>query len=186
MEIPLRISFRNLERTPQIEDDVVEKVGKLEEFFDRIVGCHVVVEAPHRHHQQGNVYQVNIYITVPRKELVVNREPGLDHAHEDVHVAIRDAFDKARRQLEDYAREVRGDTKHHDVPAHGRIARLLDDFGFIETDDRQVYFHAHSVVGYDFGDLEVGKEVRYVEEAGEEGPQATSVHVLGRHHHIVD
>jgi cold shock CspA family protein/ribosome-associated translation inhibitor RaiA len=187
MEIPLRISFRNMDRTPEVEEAVREKVDKLEEFFDRIVGCHVVVEAPHRHHHKGNIYEVRVFITVPRRELVVNREPGFDHAHEDVRVAIRDAFDKGRRQLEDYVREMRGATKHHEIPSHGHISKLFDDFGFIETPDgEEVYFHANSLVGHDFEILEVGHEVRFVEEPGDEGPQATSIHLLGRHHHIVD
>lgn len=187
MEIPLRISFRNMDRSAEIEEEIRRKVHHLEEFFERIVGCHVVVEAPHHHHQQGNLYQVRIYLTVPRRELVVNREPGLDHAHENVRVAIRDAFNKARRQLEDYVREMRGDVKHHERPSHGRISKLFDDFGFIETaDGEEIYFHAHSLVGHDFASLEIGQEVRFVVEPGEEGPQATSIHLLGRHHHIVD
>jgi ribosome-associated translation inhibitor RaiA len=42
---------------------------------------------------------VRIDLKVPGKEIVVNR----DH-DEDIYVALRDAFDVARRQLEDHAR----------------------------------------------------------------------------------
>jgi cold shock CspA family protein len=99
----------------------------------------------------------------------------------------RDAFDKARRQLEDYVREIRGDVKLHDLPSHGHVSKLFEDFGFIETPDgREVYFHANSLVGTEFESLEIGQEVRFVEEPGDEGTQATSIHLLGRHHHIID
>lgn len=187
METPLQVTFRNMERTPAIEEQIEARVQKLETFCDRIVGCHVVVEAPHRRHRQGNQYSVKLQVSVPRREIVINRDPGRDEAHEDVGIAIRDAFSAAQRQLEDYVRELRGDTKSHAVPAHGRIQKLLDDFGFIETaDQREFYFHANSVIGHPFANLEVGQEVRFVEEAGDEGPQATSIHLLGRHHHILE
>ena len=69
----------------------------------------VVVEAPHKHHHQGKQFNVRIDIGVPGNEIVVNR----DH-HEDVYVALRDAFDAAKRQLEDYARITRGYIKTHE------------------------------------------------------------------------
>lgn len=186
MEIPLQVTFRNMERAPQLEKEVRQKVNKLDEFFDRIVGCHVVVDLPHRHDEKGNIYKVNIHITVPRKELVVSHGDGSNHAHEDVHIAIRDAFDHARRQLEDYAREIRGDIKPHEVPVHGKVVKLFDDYGFVETSaGLEVYLDANSLVGCEFENLKVGDGVRFVLEEGYKGPQATSVHVLGQHHHIV-
>jgi hypothetical protein len=48
-------------------------------------------------HRQGTIYHVRVDLTAPGGEVVVNREPGEDHTHEDLHVAIRDAFDAARR-----------------------------------------------------------------------------------------
>jgi len=85
------------------------KVEKLEEFFKHITSCRVVVEVPHKHHHQGKQFNVRIDIGVPGSEIVVNR----DHA-EDIYVALRDAFDAAKRQLEDYARKIRGDVKTHE------------------------------------------------------------------------
>jgi ribosomal subunit interface protein len=187
MQVPMQISFRNMDRSDSVDADVREKVAKLEEFCDRITSCNVVVEAPHRHHHQGNVYLVRIHISVPHRELVVNREPAANHAHEDVYVAVRDAFKAIRRQLEDYVREQRGDTKEHLDAPHGRITKFYpqSDYGFIETPDhREVYFHANSLLNMSFEDLVPDLEVRFLEEQGEKGPQATSVHVLGRHHHL--
>ena len=182
MQLPVQIVFRNISPSSAIEAKVRERANKLEEYFDRIVSCRVVVEARHRHHHQGNLYHVRVDVKVPGAELVASREPSAHHAHEDVYVAIRDAFDAAGRQLEDHACRRRGDVKSHEVPPHGRVAELYSDYGKIETPDgRYVYFHQNSVQGGRFSDLAVGQEVRYVEEMGERGPQATTVHVIGKH-----
>jgi ribosomal subunit interface protein len=183
--LPLQISFHKLQHSDAIEAKIRERAEKLDKFYEYIMGCRVVVEAPHKHHQHGNLYHVRIYVTVPSGELVANREPDEHHGYTDVYVAIRDAFDAMRRQLEDYARQRRGQTKVHEVPPHGRIAELYpaEDYGKIETaDGRLVYFHRNSVVDTDFDKLETGMEVRFAEEQGELGPQATTVHIVGKHH----
>lgn len=98
-------------------------------------------------------------------------------------MAIRDAFDAARRQLEDHARRHRRQVKVHAAAPRGRIARLDygKDCGFIETPDgREIYFHRNSLLNADFARLEVGDVVRFHEEAGEQGPQASTVHVEGK------
>jgi ribosomal subunit interface protein len=108
MRIPLQITVRGIEHSEALETHIRDKVDKLEEFFDRIMSCRVVVEVPHKHHHQGKQFNVRIDIGVPGSEIVVNR----DHA-EDVYVALRDGFDAAKRQLEEYARKMRGDIKTH-------------------------------------------------------------------------
>jgi cold shock CspA family protein len=102
-------------------------------------------------------------------------------------VAVRDAFDAVRRQLEDHVRRRRGDVKTHDAPSHGRVASLFAerDYGFIEASDgSEVYFHRNSVVGGGFDKLAVGDEVRFSfhAEEGEKGPQASTVVAVGKHH----
>lgn len=113
MQIPVQITFHNMDHSSAVESAVREKAGSLEKFFPGIIRCQVEIEAPHHHHQQGNLYRVRLRITVPGGEIAVSRSPGEDHAHEDLRVAIRDAFRAARRQLEDYRRVQRGDVKHH-------------------------------------------------------------------------
>src|SRR4030043_380004 len=101
----------------------------------------------------------------------------------DLAEAIRDAFDAARRKLEDFARKQRGDVKQHETLPHARISALFLDkgYGFLTTvDNREIYFHEHSIVNRDFGHLKVGMEVRFVEEEGEKGPQASTVTVVER------
>jgi len=104
MQQPLQITFRNMDASAAIEDDIRDKAGKLEQFCDQIMGCRVMVEALHRHHHKGHLYHLRIDLTVPGHEIVVSRDPAKHQAHEDPYVAVRDAFDAARRQLEDYVR----------------------------------------------------------------------------------
>lgn len=185
MQLPLEITFRNMDSSEALESNIREKADKLERYYDRIMSCRVAVEAQHRHHHKGNIYHCRIDLTVPGKELVVSREPHRNHAHEDPYVAVRDAFDAMRKQLEAFARQQRGEVKTHEAPPHGRVIELVpsQDFGRIGTaDGREVYFHRNSVVNGDFEKLDVGSEVRFVEEAGDEGPQASTVSVVGKHH----
>lgn len=183
MQIPVQITFRNMDPSPAVEAKIRAQAEHLERFDAAIMSCRVVVELQHRHHHQGNLYHVSVDLKVPGAELVAGRGASQHQAHEDVYVAIRDAFDSMRRQLEDHTRRQRGDVKTHETPAHGRILELHPEHGKIGTSDgREVYFHRNSLLGIDYGALEIGDEVRFAEEAGELGPQATSVHAVGKHH----
>lgn len=185
MKLPLQVVFRNMEPSDAIEAAIRDRGDRLDKFFEHIMSCRVVVELHHRHHHQGNLYHVRVDLKVPDEELVASREPAEHHAHEDVYVAIRDSFDAVRRQLEDYVRRRRGVVKTHETVSHGRVAELHpeENYGEIETPDgRLVYFHKNSVMDEDFDHLQIGTEVRFVEEKGELGPQASTVHVIGKHH----
>ena len=182
----LQITFRNIDASPSVEERVRERARELEQFHDRILSCRVVIEAPNRR-RHGDLYHVRIDLKVPGREIVVKRDPPEHHAHEDIHVAVRDAFDAVRRQLEDHVRRRRGDVKIHGAPSHGRVASLIaeQDYGFIEASDgSEVYFHRNSVVGGGFDKLAVGDEVRFSfhAEDGEKGPQASTVVAVGKHH----
>ncbi|HEC17382.1 MAG TPA: HPF/RaiA family ribosome-associated protein [Sedimenticola sp.] len=188
MQIPLQITFRHVDSSAAVEQRVREEAARLEKFHGQIMSCRVVLESPHVHHHKGKLYQVRIDLKVPGKELVVTRGHGQDHAHEDIYVAIRDAFNEMQRQLEDHARRQRGHVKEHVSPPHGKVSLLVpeEDYGRIETPDgRDIYFHRNSVLGDAFDRLEIGTEVRFDEEQGDSGPQASTVKVVGKHH-IVD
>lgn len=133
---PAQITFRHMKPSPAAEFRIQEEAADLDRYFSRITSCHVVVEAPHHHHQHGRGFHVNIVLGVPGSRIVVNHHPSqhstlvqgdADHCekhletepdHKDLYVCIRDAFAAARRRLEDYARIMRGDTKRHIAPAH--------------------------------------------------------------------
>jgi cold shock CspA family protein/ribosome-associated translation inhibitor RaiA len=187
MQSPLQITFRHMEPSAALEARVRQRAEELDQFFDRIISCHVVIECQNRRHHQGNVFEVRIDLNVPGREIPIGRDPGKNHAHEDAHAAVRDAFDAARRRLEDHARERRGAVKLHAVPDHGQVARLQpeQDCGFILTAaGEEIYFHRSSVAGDAFDKLKIGSEVRFVAQAGESenGPQANTVVPLGKRH----
>ena len=207
MKIPLQITYRRMAGTPAIEENIREKAAKLETIYDGIMSCRVAVEAPHRHHHKGKAYVVRIDLTVPGGELVINREPkrlvpkkrtaggepdkdfaerhepSKHAAHEDLYVAVRDAFNAAGRKLQDHARRRRGKVKAHEPLAVARIASLfpLEEHGFLLTKDgRELYFHKNSVLTPGFDRLQIGHEVSFAEELGEKGPQASTVRPIGR------
>ena len=166
-----------------IESKIREKTAKLESFYERIMSCRVVVEAPHRRHRKGKLYHVRIDMTAPGGEIVINREPSRHASHKDVYVAIRDAFDAARRKLQDFARRQRGTQKVHEPPPLARVTKLFQEkgFGFLETPDgREIYFHSNSVLEPGFDTLEIGTEVVFAEEQGADGPQASTVKLAGK------
>lgn len=177
MKMDLQITTRNFEMTDTVRDLIHEKVEKLDSFYKDIMRCRVVVEVPHRHQHKGILYDIHIYMTVPGGEIMVKREPN-----QDIYVSIRDAFDAARRKLEDYARKQRGDVKQREEVPYARISGLFPDkgYGFLTTpDNREIYFHENSVINGDFKHLKVGTEVHFTEELGEKGPQASTVRVVG-------
>ena len=173
MKAALQISAREFELTEAMEKAVRERAEKLNRFYERVMGCRVVLEAPHQHQQKGVLYNVRVDMTVPGGELVVKREPN-----EDLYVAIGDAFDTAERQLQEYGEKQRGDVKRHDEAPRGVVTTLFPErgYGFLtDSDGREVYFHKNSVLGDRFKEIEIGTEVRFVEELGEKGPQASTV-----------
>lgn len=135
MELPVQITFRNIEPSEAVADRIREEAAKLDTFFPRITSCRVVVDAPHRHHRWGDVYSVRVDVGVPGAELAVRHDPSLraaasgadepawhrhlepEAAHKDLYVAIRDSFQAMRRQLQDYSRRLRGEVKTHGEPA---------------------------------------------------------------------
>jgi cold shock CspA family protein len=169
-----------------VEARVRDRTTALERFHPRITGCHVAVEAHHRHHRQGQLYHVAIHLVLPEGEIAVTRDPAEHHAHEDVHVAVRDAFDAAERRLQDRVRRLRGVVKHHEPTASGTVGQLSPDHGFIRSasDGQEIYFHRNSVLDGKFDQLQEGMEVRFAlhEGEGEEGAQASTVTVVGKHH----
>ena len=184
MQVPLQISFEGLAHSDALEVRVREEIAKLEQFCDRITSARVVIARPQHRHHKGDVYQVRIHLTLPgASDIVVSREPAVTGAHEDAYVTIRDAFRGARRQLQDATRKRQGKVKLHESPPHGVIASLHPDrdHGFISAaDGREIYFHRNSVSGDAFNALSPGQHVRFAEEIGDKGPQATFVQPVGK------
>jgi ribosome-associated translation inhibitor RaiA/cold shock CspA family protein len=182
METPLEISFHNLDSSPALEAEIRKRVAKLERIYDRLIGCRVSVEAPHKQHRTGNVYEVHIEMRVPKgPEIVVTREPHRAkerYANPDVRTSLRDAFKAAEVRLKSYKEQLQGEVKQHPPLFHGRIAELVGDrdFGFLLTaEGQQLYFHRDSVMNGGFDQLKPGDTVHYIAIDGDTGPYASKV-----------
>jgi ribosome-associated translation inhibitor RaiA len=110
-------TFRDMPPSPSLQAAAERWVARLEQVSDRIVGCHVSIEKPHRHHLHGSPFQVHIVLSVPGAHIAVSNQPNLD-----AYVALADAFRAARRQLLDHADAQRGFVK---PPAGGRYAAFV-------------------------------------------------------------
>lgn len=106
MKVPVQITYRDVDQSDALDERIHFKVQKLEETFDRMTSCHVIVERPHASHAQGNRYAVHFGIHVPGKEIMVKRDSA-DHAHEDVYIALKNSYQAARRQLKEYVDRMR-------------------------------------------------------------------------------
>ncbi|KGP63504.1 30S ribosomal protein S30 [Legionella norrlandica] len=187
MLLPIQVTFRNMDPSEAVESKARKLAKKLDSLYDKIMGCRVVIESPHRHHYKGKLYHVRIDVTVPDAELVVSHESSDKHAHEDVYVSLRDAFNAITRQLKSYANQRRGHVKRHkDSIRGGKVLEVcpMADYGYIETyDGRLIRFTGQSVIDYDFDKLEVGDRVRFVEvDRTTEVPAASTVYVEGKRH----
>jgi len=188
MQVPLEIAFQNSEPSEAIRSEIEKQVQRLERFSDRITSCDVTVVAPQTRHRHGDLFKIDIRIAMPEhKDVLVTKTHSDAPEHEHVMVAIKDAFAAAQRQIEDAVRQMRGQVKPHEAEDHGRVTKFIagEDCGFIETSDgREIYFHRNSVLDEAFDALSIGSEVRFVEELGDKGPQASTVRVIGKHHPI--
>jgi ribosome-associated translation inhibitor RaiA len=177
-QLPLQITFRHMPPSEAVGALIRERADKLEAFYPGLISCRVVIDEERLHRHQGRLFNVRIDLHVPGHEFATTREH-----HEDVYVALRDAFDAARRWLEDEIRQQRGDVKHHELPQHGTVARLVagERYGFIaKADGTELYFAAENVVWPAFEVLEPGTPVQFIEDWGAEGPQA---HRVSAGHH---
>jgi cold shock CspA family protein/ribosome-associated translation inhibitor RaiA len=185
MEVPLKVIFREVDKSDDIKRLIRGKAAELEKICNNIISCRVAVENPHAHHQTGNPFRVRISLRVPQgHELVVRREATEGYLHERLPVVITEAFDAVSRQLKELVEKQQGRVKTH--PEQERIAlvvRLFPDkgYGFIKTlEGRELYFHRNSVLNDDFDRLDIGTGVRYVPGAGDEGPKATTVQIVDK------
>ena len=187
MDTPVDLTFRNTTPRPDIEELVRREAAKLERYGRRLVSCRVAIEEPQRHQRGGNRYRVRLEIGAGlARPIVVRREPGETEMHRELRTIVLDAFRAARRQLQAVRQRVRGDERAP-VEPRGLVERLVPAsdpdaaYGFLRAlDGRAIYFHRHSVLHDAFERLTVGTEVRFEEEEGEEGPQASTVAIVGK------
>jgi len=188
MKIPPEITYRGVDKTPAIANLVEEKIAKLERVCDHISSCHIAIEKAHDRPSGGSPYRVRLDITVPpNHELAAESQPGERNQYLEVDAVIRDAFDKAWRQLRDLSKQQQEYDKgqvndgSHDTTA--LVTKLFpdQDYGFLKTlEGEDIYFNRQSVVD-EFERLEIGTGVRYEAVMDDQGLlHATTVKIVDK------
>jgi cold shock CspA family protein/ribosome-associated translation inhibitor RaiA len=163
MAIPLRLTFRGIDRSDAIESVIRQRATQLERFSEQLQDCHVTIDMPHEHRRRGNQYAVQIVLQTLSGELEVAIDPSLDQSPRNFQSVVSDAFDAAARQLEENTQGNSNDANglSRSLPT-GCVTKLSVGYGFITTPEGlEVYFHESSLVGTGFSDLSVGSEVHF-------------------------
>ncbi len=175
MQMPLQITFRDLDRSAAVEARIRSKVDKLDTVYNKIISCHVVVEQVQKHNHKGRLNNITIRVTVPGKEFAVTHQPN-----ENLYLAIQGAIDSLRDQLEEYRSKLYRDVKDHGERLHGVIEKLMPDegYGFIaDAENNEYYFNLTHLVDVKFHQLQIGDKVRFLPAEGNEGLQARRISV---------
>jgi len=106
VQTPVQIVFDDVSHSRGLEILIRKKAGRLETVFPRLMRCHVCIGVAHHHSGNDRRFQVRIILHVPGGQLTVDRDQ-----HQDVHAAVRDAFDAACSLLEAHARKVRSESR---------------------------------------------------------------------------
>jgi cold shock CspA family protein len=184
MQTPFEIDFQGMKPDERLRSEITAHLADLERRCGRITAGRIVVKAPGSHHRVG-LYEVNLRLVLPQgREVNVAHGASDDERLAKVDFAIGEAFKRARRRLQDHVQRMQGEVKEHGEQPIGEVVRLDPEggFGFLRTaDDREIYFHRNSVLDGGFSRLAVGVRVAFAEEAGDKGPQASTVRPLGKH-----
>ena len=179
------IVMRDVEKSEELLQLIEDGIADLEKACDYIVGCHVAVERAQRAGRSGSPFRVRIHLTVPPgHDVVAIRKPGEGDSHEPLSSVVRDAFDRAERRLKKLVQKQAHETKRHAAQeVSAVVARIFKDEGYgflVTTDNREIYFHRNSVLHDAFEKIKAGTGVHFVEEPGNDGPQATTVRLIDK------
>jgi ribosomal subunit interface protein len=187
MQRPLEIAFKDLDSSDFIRNMVEQRVERLERFHHHIIGCRVVIEAPHRSAEGHNPpLGISVEVDVANRPRIVAKDVEAQRSMKGDHLAaINRAFEAIERQLEDLSDKQRGGVKFHENARQtGSVVRLFPEqgYGFIEVaGGPELYFTRNALVDNSFDELKVGTMVQVTVATGEGpmGPQASSVEILG-------
>lgn len=184
MQVPLEITYDGIDRTQWLDEYIQERAYRLDRMCDSLLGCRVVVERSQHHKHTGNPYRVRVEVTIPpKKDLIGDKKGTVEDPHIQLRPIVRKAFEAVEKQLRKQIALRRGDIKQHDEP-RALVVRLFPEqnYGFIRSpsDGREYYFHRNAVLHGDFERLVPGTEVRFEPEMGEDGPQASTVQIIGK------
>jgi ribosomal subunit interface protein len=182
MQVPVQIVMKGAEVSDAVYDKVNSHVARLEKHYPQLVSCLVVVERSlvrGKTKLEKTLYNVRIEIQIPGDFIVVERRPIMQKNLENMYLTIKIAFDAMERRLREAFDRKRKNIKiHEDSHNYGIVTKILpyEQCGFLMTPDgREIYFHENSVLDQKYNRMTVGSRVRFNEEEGDEGPQASTV-----------
>lgn len=172
MKAPAKITFQDFPHSDAVYTHINNKISKLDGVYPNLVSVDVVLKQELCNSNHAKLYCPHITLVVPGDKISVSHVN-----HEDVYVALRDAFKAINRRLLEYARKQRGDVKNHQDLLHGRIDRLFLDegFGFIAANDGDYYFDEFALHNADFDDLRLQMVVNFMPNMQGSSPQAKRV-----------
>jgi cold shock CspA family protein len=184
MQVPLELTYNEVPRIGWIDDYVKERVDRLDRMCDDIIACRVAIEREQHSKHKGNPYRARVEITLPqKKDLVAHKHGTVENLDVQLRPIIRQTFEAVEKQLNKEMQRRRGNVKHHEEP-QALVVRLFpeQDYGFIKSpvDGEEYFFHRNAVLHGDFDRLEPGTQVRFEPEMGEQGPQASTVQIIGK------
>ena len=185
MQSAPEVIFHDVERSPWVENYILERLQRLDRFAEGITSCRVCLARDQASHLKGNRYSVMIEVRMPpNHDLAARKAKVIRDLQAQLPALINLAFGAIERQLKKTAALRRNEEKRHDAQPHGIVEKLFEEgYGFLRAvgDERQVYFHRNSVLHGDFERLAIGTEVRFTSQDGEKGPQASSVQIIAKH-----
>jgi len=188
MQTAPEVIFHDVDRSPWVENYIHERLLRLDKFAEGITSCRVSLTQDQASHHKGNRYSVMVEVrTPPNHDLAARKAKVIRDMQTQLPALINLAFGAIERQLKKTAALRRGEGKNpenrHDSQLHGIVEKLFDEgYGFVRAvgDERQVYFHRNSVLHGEFDRLAIGTEVRFTPQDGDDGPQASSVHIVAK------
>jgi ribosomal subunit interface protein len=155
---------------PELREKITQRLEELNAQHEDIIHARVALDKD-MHHQQGGD-EVRITLSLSGKMLTAKKiAPSL-------YDAANAALETIERELKEFRNQRRNVVKEPGPRIRGRIVRIFRDrkYGFIDTEvSQEVYFHANSVHGIPFDELEVGMAMDLEVEAGDKGPQASRI-----------
>jgi len=185
MQLPPEITYEGIEKNSTIDDLINKNIAKLEKICDYIISAHIAVESYNRRHSTGNYYRIRIALRIPPKhEIVVKHTSETGRQFEPLPAIIRRTFESAERQLESLVEKQRNEVKAHTRNETMAIVDKIfrdEGYGFLRAlDGHQIYFHKNSCLHGEWEILRTGINVRYTEQEGEKGSQASSIEIADK------
>jgi cold shock CspA family protein/ribosome-associated translation inhibitor RaiA len=170
LPLDIHIEGQKVEILPEWREKIEAELRRLQKHYSGPI-LHARVEIIGTAHHHLGAFEVHLIVNVPGDIITIKQQGEL------VLPLLVEAFDALDRRLSEHCQITQQKVKaHEEFTHHGRILRLFPEYGFIGTDDGlEVYFHANAVKKGSFDKLNAGMVVKFGQEEGREGPQATWV-----------